>query len=756
MSQRGWPWTAAPSVDLPEAPAPGVVWPRITVVTPSFNQGEFLEATLRSVLLQGYPNLEYLVMDGGSTDESVALIRQYEPWLKNWVSAPDGGQSQAINQGMRQASGQVLAWLNSDDTYEPGALIRIGHAFAENPAAALIFGQAYQISRTGRRIGQASARAYDRRWLLEQGNSIPQPSAFFSRHAWQAVGPLNEALHFAMDYDLWFRLGDHGPVQFLPEFLSDQRIYPQAKTSAGDHRHYREVRQVIERYGGSGLPAGFADWLLETHLPKAWEGYRSGDIATGQAELSYVLENVPALRAEDRLAQEIARYAWAMSLGLAGQDAAGLAFARLVCEHLPAAVARPARLRRRVLASLHKASAQRLFARGERAQVWRHVGQTLVHAPGYARDRGLWSMSARALLRPVPDSHQPLNLEPVRQRLLAWLETLRGERPVGQYSLIAGAGVASLEASALAAQIRAIWGTPALPQAETALWTQFILSQPAAPAISPLPSPGASSELDEWDKTLLTISGLRSLGVTYAARLPLVEPFLKLERTTAWLEQLNWAQPCAASQQIKRLAVGLAQEHARTGAAVYWQTLEGIGSWLAARVKSETGLWTFDQALTPLEALSNASNLSPLFALLDQPLPGGEPLIASILDLQRFSGLFGAGQPDEAWADLTVVDTLARVNFSGHARAAEVQLAMAFALRAILRRQLPDGGFAAGPQPAASELRPTWLRSLTLAIIAARWPQLVTSPLASRFPSLPEVGAGHSASALAAPLSANK
>ena len=337
--QHGWPWTAAPSVDLPEAPVPSVEWPRITVVTPSFNQGQFLEATLRSVLLQGYPNLEYLVMDGGSTDESVALIRRYERWLHGWVSAPDGGQSHAINQGLSRASGQVLAWLNSDDTYEPGALIRIGRAFAENPDAVLIFGQAYQISRAGRRIGQASARGYDRRWLLEQGNSIPQPSAFFSRAAWQAVGPLDETLHFAMDYDLWFRLGDYGPVQFLPVFLSNQRIYPEAKTSAGDHRHYREVRQVIERHGGSGLPASFADWLLDTHLPKAWECYRSGDIAAGQAELGYVLENVPALRAEERLGQEIARHAWAMSLGLAGQDAPGLAWARLVCDHLPSAVA---------------------------------------------------------------------------------------------------------------------------------------------------------------------------------------------------------------------------------------------------------------------------------------------------------------------------------------------------------------------------------------------------------------------------------
>src|SRR5258706_4512170 len=349
--QSGWPWTEAPAATAAATPGQDQVWPRITVVTPSYNQGHFLEATLRSVLLQGYPNLEYLVVDGGSTDQSVAILRRYETWLAGWVSAPDRAHSHAINQGFGRATGQVLAWLNSDDTYEPGALARIGRAFADHPQAVLIFGQAYQISRAGRRIGQAAARDYDRRWLLEQGNSIPHTSAFFSREAWQAVGPLDETLHFAMDYDLWFRLGNHGPVRFLPEFLSNQRIYPEAKTSAGDHRHYREVRQVIERHGGHGLPVAFSDWLLETHLPKAWEAYRSGDIVNGQAELSYVLENVPALRAEERLSQAITRYAWAMSVGLAGQDTAGLAFARQVCQHLPSAVAQPARLRRPVLAS---------------------------------------------------------------------------------------------------------------------------------------------------------------------------------------------------------------------------------------------------------------------------------------------------------------------------------------------------------------------------------------------------------------------
>src|SRR5260221_2240680 len=264
----GWPWTEAPSSDLSATLAPGVPWPRITIVTPSYNQAEFLEETIRSVLLQGYPNLEYFIIDGGSTDHSLEIVQRYAPWLGGYVSEPDHGQSHAINKGLARSTGAILAWLNSDDTYEPGALVRVGRAFIDSPQAVLIFGKAYTMSRVGRRVGHASARVYDRRWLLEQGNSIPQPSAFISQDALRPVGPLDETLHFAMDSDLWFRLGDYGVVRFLPEFLSNQRIYPEAKTSAGDHRYYREVRQVIGRYGGSGLPVELAQGLVDVHLPK--------------------------------------------------------------------------------------------------------------------------------------------------------------------------------------------------------------------------------------------------------------------------------------------------------------------------------------------------------------------------------------------------------------------------------------------------------------------------------------------------------
>src|SRR5437016_13438199 len=130
--KTGWPWTAGIS-HLPALRRDHSPWPRISIITPSYNQGRFIEETIRSVLLQGYPNLEYLIIDGGSSDESVEIITKYSPWLAYWVSEKDHGQSDAINRGLRRATGEVVAWLNSDDVPQENSLSTVGHYFAENP-----------------------------------------------------------------------------------------------------------------------------------------------------------------------------------------------------------------------------------------------------------------------------------------------------------------------------------------------------------------------------------------------------------------------------------------------------------------------------------------------------------------------------------------------------------------------------------------------------------------------------------------------
>jgi len=165
--------------------------PRITIVTPSFNQAQFLERTIRSVLDQEYPDLEYLVMDGGSTDGSVEIIRRFAERLTYWTSGPDGGQAAAINAGWRMAHGEVLAWLNSDDVFLPGALSAVGHAFQEHPKAVLVYGQTQLVDPDGLLLGTVGS-AYRQRTLLYSHQLIPQPSSFFRRSAVEAVGLLDE------------------------------------------------------------------------------------------------------------------------------------------------------------------------------------------------------------------------------------------------------------------------------------------------------------------------------------------------------------------------------------------------------------------------------------------------------------------------------------------------------------------------------------------------------------------------------------
>src|SRR5215831_12852093 len=136
--KTGWPWTEE-GQRLPDQMPDGCPWPLISVVTPSLNQGKFIEETIRSVLLQGYPELDYIIIDGGSTDGSVEVIKKYEPWLTYWVSEPDRGQSHAINKGWQRACGEIVAWLNSDDTYNRGALRCAVEAFRYNTAVGMVY-----------------------------------------------------------------------------------------------------------------------------------------------------------------------------------------------------------------------------------------------------------------------------------------------------------------------------------------------------------------------------------------------------------------------------------------------------------------------------------------------------------------------------------------------------------------------------------------------------------------------------------------
>ena len=202
--KTGWPWIEKASrfsANLPQ----GRNWPLVSIVTPSFNQAPYLESTIRSLLLQGYPRLEYIIVDGGSTDGSVDIIKKYEPWLAYWVSEKDNGQSHAINKGFARARGDILAWLNSDDQYCQETLWKIAQLFVEHPEIDLIYGDCEMMNAEGRVIDYLEGRTGGLADLFAR-DFIPQPSTFFRRRAWETVGGLDETLRYILDFDLWIRM----------------------------------------------------------------------------------------------------------------------------------------------------------------------------------------------------------------------------------------------------------------------------------------------------------------------------------------------------------------------------------------------------------------------------------------------------------------------------------------------------------------------------------------------------------------------
>lgn len=206
--------------------------PRITLVTPSYQQAAFLDATIQSVVDQAYANLEYFVYDGGSTDGSVDVIRARADVIDYWQSQADGGQSAAIAAGWARGTGDVVGWLNSDDQLAAGALRRIGGLFADHPEADLIYGRMDLIDAQGRVLGTIG-ESFRRRTMLLSRNVVPQPAAFVRRSALERVGGLDEALHYVMDLDLWLRLAADRPPLYVPETFARAIVHGATKTLGG-------------------------------------------------------------------------------------------------------------------------------------------------------------------------------------------------------------------------------------------------------------------------------------------------------------------------------------------------------------------------------------------------------------------------------------------------------------------------------------------------------------------------------------------
>lgn len=245
--KTGWPWTEE-SPQLPDKMPNGKAWPRISIVTPSYNQGQFIEETIRSVLLQGYPELEYIIMDGGSTDGSVEVIKKYRTWLAHWVSENDNGQSSAINAGFRAASGDVFSWLNSDDAYFPGALATVGRRFAGFTQPSVLVGSGDVIGADGRFLREIRVPPLDRETIASGEKWFLQQSCFWSDACWREVGGVDEELHLLMDRDLWIRFSDRFALVSCETKLGMLRWYSDAKTVKYKSRSMAEQVYLDFRY----------------------------------------------------------------------------------------------------------------------------------------------------------------------------------------------------------------------------------------------------------------------------------------------------------------------------------------------------------------------------------------------------------------------------------------------------------------------------------------------------------------------------
>lgn len=223
-------------------------WPRITVVTPSYNQAQFLGDTLRSIIEQGYPNVEYIVMDGGSTDGSADVLRRYADKLAYWTSRPDGGQTEAIIEGFARATGEILCWLNSDDLHEPWTLHEVAEFFRSQPLARVVYGDARWIDGNGRPIRPKKEHPFNRFIWLYDHNFIPQPSTFFRRELYEEVGGLNPQFDLAMDGDLWIRFAEVATIHHMRRPWSQMRCYPAQKMQRLRTRGDGEDLAIRRRY----------------------------------------------------------------------------------------------------------------------------------------------------------------------------------------------------------------------------------------------------------------------------------------------------------------------------------------------------------------------------------------------------------------------------------------------------------------------------------------------------------------------------
>jgi len=249
-------------------------------VTPSYNQGQYIEETIQSVLSQDYPNLEYLVLDGGSTDDTLAILKRYEGRLR-WISEKDGGQADAINKGFCWARGEILGWLNSDDLYLPGAIRKVVQFFQTHRDVGMLYGEGYHVDAAGKIIERYYTEPFNFQRLGEIC-FICQPTVFLRADVFRAIGPLEIGLRYCMDYDYWMRVAKRFRIDHLDEYLAHSRLHLETKTLSQRVEFHEEILQTVKKHHGR-VPTRWIYAYAHAYLNKQLMPHLQGIHADGWA-----------------------------------------------------------------------------------------------------------------------------------------------------------------------------------------------------------------------------------------------------------------------------------------------------------------------------------------------------------------------------------------------------------------------------------------------------------------------------------------
>jgi glycosyltransferase involved in cell wall biosynthesis len=383
----------------------GQAWPRLSIITPSYNQAIYLEETIRSVLLQGYPDLEYIVIDGSSTDGSLEIIKRYESWLAYWVREPDHGQAEAINKGFARMTGSIATWISSDDFYYPDAWQASVFHLKSTPGCVLTYNDCYYVNEHSQVVDVWKTYQHPKSDLLVAENNIPQPTVFMDAQALRSAGGLDCRFHNILDFDLWVRLCIIGELHYVPGFSASYRIHPASLTLS------RPVNIINEHFtwlDKSPYLAGIqTDWqrseaFRRIHIKAALKYIYIGDIQQAGHHLQKALEGgVYPFGSIDKLAERLC-YAksYQERLSLEAPDK-NLVMQKALNQVIPHRIGR--QIWKRVISYRHIQSLFQLYrTQPEQSRV--HFLKGVYNHPGWLRNRGVLSVGVEVFLgRPFAD-----------------------------------------------------------------------------------------------------------------------------------------------------------------------------------------------------------------------------------------------------------------------------------------------------------------------------------------------------------------